>query len=117
MAADVLARSDTGAYRHIVTTDVGDRPERGPANRIILPTPRGLSVRRALLNLASMDPGEGLQSHAIPESAVERLRAGDDAGFLRERKKYLVAGEQDFILAQGLVLADTTVGEPEIDTE
>jgi hypothetical protein len=116
-AVEALARADTRAYRHVVTTNLNERIEQSPANRLVIPTPRGLSVRRTLLNLEPDVAAEVLASHGIPPEAIELLRAGDGAGFIRVRAKHLAEREQEFIRRQRLHPADVAVSETEIDTE
>lgn len=106
---DLLARSDASAYRQIVPRG----PRRSsPANRLILPTSPGISIRRALLDA---DP-ELLASHGVPISAVALLRDGDDEGFIRERERFLAAGEREYVVSFDVEPPAELVGTTDIDT-
>lgn len=109
----LLARSDTTAYRHVVTKGPGVS---SPGNRLILPTPPGVSLRRALQELS---PGDKtlLQSHGIPQRALSYLRDGDGEGFIKERAIYLAERERIFITDLGVGLSSEILGEADIDTE
>jgi len=71
------------------------------ANRIVLPTPPGTSVRDALLDLPPKLLRSVAVSHAIPPAALARLLADDREGFIRERTTTLVGLEQEFIQETG----------------
>ncbi len=116
-ALDELVKADTKAYRHIVASGTAGGNEQSPANRLIMPTAPGLSVRRALLTLAPDARDDVLASHGIPPEAMSLLRDGDDQGFIASRARHLAERERDFILRQGIQPADAAAGEAEIDTE
>jgi hypothetical protein len=91
---DLLARSGPAAYRRVVT---GIRDASSIANRIVLPTPPGVSVRDALLALRPSWLRSVAVSHGIPPVALARLLADDRDGFIRERTATLAGLEQGFI--------------------
>ncbi|MGX7669809.1 GmrSD restriction endonuclease domain-containing protein [Plantactinospora sp. DSM 117369] len=91
---DLLARSGAAAYRRIVT---GVRDASSIANRIVLPTPPGTSVRDALLALPPARLRTVAVSHGVPPAALAQLLADDRDGFIRERTTTLVGLEQEFI--------------------
>ncbi|MFY1675126.1 hypothetical protein ACN27G_35185 [Plantactinospora sp. WMMB334] len=99
---DLLARSGPAAYRRVVT---GIRDASGIANRIVLPTPPGVPVRDALLDLPPSRLRTVAVSHGIPPAALARLLADDRDGFLRERTATLAGLEQEFIQETGAELA------------
>ena len=112
----ILERDDTQAYRHIVPQ--GQPLSSNPANRIILPTPPGVSVRRAIL---SIDPNLRVafcEANGIPVGALEALERNDNESFVRRRAEYLAAGEQDFMQVWGAhPVSGQQWGEADIDTE
>ena len=132
---DLLARSHTTTYQHVV---LGAPSSSHPANRVILPTPAGVSPKSALLRLypdaspladasLSGEPGfldddptladTTLASHGVPWEALYRLARGDGEGFIRVRADFLAAEERSFIVSMGIEPADETIGEADIDTE
>ncbi|KJE24604.1 Protein of unknown function DUF262 [Frankia torreyi] len=115
-ALEELVKADTRAYRHVVTSGTTGG-EQSPANRLIMPTVPGLSVRRALLALAPDVADAVLASHGIPPEAMALLQGGDDQGFIAHRAKHLAEREREFIVRKGIRPADATAGETEIDTE
>jgi hypothetical protein len=88
-----------------------------PANRLILPTASGVSLRKALLTLPAASHEKVLDSHGIPQAAVNRLEADDGEGFIQERAKMLVALEREFMVKVGIEPPATETGEADIDTE
>jgi hypothetical protein len=114
-AVDVFSRAATSAYRHVVTTPA--RPTTSsPANRLIMPTPPRVSVKSALLNLPDDLRDQVLLSHGIPVDALERLKAGDDEGFIEIRRTFLAEHERRFMRELGLGTSTDLVGETDIDT-
>lgn len=111
---EVLARSDTEAYQHVVR-EVPSASH--PANRLILPTEAGVSVRRALLRLPSSIEEPLLTSHGIPLRALECLRNDDGEGFITERAAALVDRERSFMVEMGAEAPAEDGGEADIDTE
>lgn len=105
---DLLLRSDASAYRQIVQRGPG---RSSPANRLVLPTAPGVSVRRALLDAKPAL----LASHGVPDSAVALLRDGDEEGFIRERERFLAAQERKFIASFDVASPLELVGSAEID--
>jgi hypothetical protein len=110
-----LISSDTGAYRHVVTRDAESVSH--PANRLILPTDPGLSIRRALLELPRAVRDKVLVSHGIPEEAMDRLAADDGEGFIQARARLLIVRERDFMTEVGIEPPGTETADAEIDTE
>jgi len=108
-----LARSDSIAYRRVVTQG---HSISSPANRLILPTPSGVTLYRALLDF----PIENeiiLESHGIPQQALSCLHDGNGEGFIRERAAFLADRERVFITGLGVKLSAEIIGEADIDTE
>jgi hypothetical protein len=111
---DFLARSDSNAYRQVVT---GTPSASSPANRLILPTPPRVSLRRALVDLSGDQEAAICGSHGIPSEALARLKAGDGEGFITERAAYLAHRERAFMVELGVEPSAVVVGEADIDTE
>lgn len=109
----LLARSDTTAYRHVVTKGPSIS---SPGNRLILPTPAGISLRQALLNLPP-EQETVLEGHGIPPRALSCLRDGDEEGFIKERAAYLAGRERVFITNFGVEPSSEILGEADIDAE
>lgn len=99
---ELLARSGPAAYRRVVT---GVPDASSIANRIVLPTPPGVSVREALLDLPPKLLRSVVVSHAIPPAALACLLADNRVGFIRERTNTLVGLEREFIQETGVELA------------
>ncbi|WP_261556239.1 DUF262 domain-containing protein [Frankia tisae] len=116
-ALDELVKADTRAYRHVVASGAAGDSGQSPANRLIMPTVPGLSVRRALLTLAPDVADAVLASHGIPPEAMALLREGDDQGFIASRATHLAERERRFIVEKGIRPADAAAGGTEIDTE
>jgi hypothetical protein len=114
-AVDILAWGATTAYRHIVSKR-GLATVSSPANRLIMTTEPGISVRGTLLALRADLRDRVLASHGIPEEAMGRLAAGDDAGFIETRRSILAERERAFMATFDLA-ADPNEGETDIDTE
>lgn len=111
-AVGLLARSDTAAYRHVVTKGPSIS---SPGNRLILPTPPRVSLRRALLDL-SPERETILESHGIPQRALAYLRDGDGEGFVKERAAYLADRERSFMTSLDVEPSSEITGEADIDT-
>jgi Uncharacterized conserved protein len=111
---EVLARSDTEAYQHVVR-EVPSASH--PANRLILTTEAGVSVRRAMLNMPPGIEEPLLVSHGVPLRALERLRSGDGEGFITERAEALINWERAFMAEMGAEASAEDGGEADIDTE
>jgi hypothetical protein len=85
-----------------------------------MPTPQGISVKRAI---ASIEPGlrqQFCESSGIPNSALEALSRDDDEAFVKIRANYLAEEERKFMNQWGalpLPAAGTEWGETDIDTE
>lgn len=110
-----LQIEDTRAYRHIVTRSIPNGSS--PANRIVLPTPPGYSVRRSLLNLTDAERRVVLESNGIPESALSALESGDDYGFIENRARFLASEERQFMRQWDVILPAKEWDSGEIDTE
>lgn len=113
---DALAHEATSAYRHIVRKR-GLPATSSPANRIILTTKPGISVKRTLLDLPNGVRDRVLAGHGIPKEAMDLLAAGDEEGFIRSRRDFLAEREQMFMARFGLAAAPDDGSEPDIDTE
>ncbi|GAA3339534.1 DUF262 domain-containing protein [Amorphoplanes nipponensis] len=113
-AVELLARSDAAAYRQIVIQGAG---RSSPANRLIFPTPPGVSVRRALTELSDALKDSVLESQGIPLAAAERLQQGDVEGFIRERAQHLASREREFMEQFSVLPPQELVGDSDIDTE
>ena len=110
---DLIEKADTDAFRHVVPE--GTDLVSSPANRIVLPTPPGVSVRRALANLS---PGSPIPtSHAIPESALAALRIGAWDEFIELRARHMSALERTFMSQLGVSAPSVEFGPDVIDTE
>jgi len=110
---ELLTRSDA-AYRHVVTAKSPSISS--PGNRLILPTPPGVSLRQALVKLAP-ERESVLESHGIPQRALSCLRDEDGEGFIKERAAYLADRERVFIKDMGVEPSSEILGEADIDTE
>jgi hypothetical protein len=111
---DLLARSHTTAYQHVVR---GTPSASHPANRLIFPTKPGISVRSALLSLPPDEEEAVLASQGIPPLAMACLRAGDGEGFVTARADVMISRERSFMIQMGIVPAAEADGETDIDTE
>ncbi|MDI1463354.1 DUF262 domain-containing protein [Catellatospora sp. KI3] len=109
--ASLLATSDSTLFRQVIERDYR------PANRIILPTRNGTSVRSALTNLASADRNEVLASHGIPQVAWESLSNGDGNGFVAHRTAHLAQRLVPFVAGLELTTSTRLIGPAEADTE
>lgn len=108
---ELLARSGQATYRRVVT---GVRDAASIANRIVLPTPAGLTVREALLDLPPQRLRLVAVSHGIPPDALARLLVGDRDGFIRDRAAMLTRLEREFIQENGTELDREPDGFPEL---
>jgi hypothetical protein len=111
---ELLARSHTTAYQHVVR---GTPSVSHPANRLIFPTKPGISVRSALLSLPPGEEKAVLASQGIPLPAMVYLRAGDGEGFVAARADAMISRERSFMIEMGIVPAAEPDGETDIDTE
>lgn len=109
-----IAEADTAAFRHVVPASVPYGSS--PANRVIFPTPSGLSVRRALAELSDPVERPVIDSQGVPPQALAALRAGDDSGFVRVRADWLRERELEFMTRQGVQPPVRSFQEPLIDT-
>ncbi len=111
---DLLVRSDSEAYQHVVWDVPGVSH---PANRLIYPTEAGISVKSALQALSGSDRVNVLKSHCIPLGALESLEGGDGEAFISERAYVLIRKERDFIENMAIETPPSVQGEADIDTE
>ena len=111
---DLLAAADTGAFRHVVPSSVPNGSS--PANRLMFPTPRGVSVKRALTDLRGDIRHRVAASHCIPLEAIDALGAGGDSDFIALRADAMAAKERAFMEAAGVVPPPVLVGETDIDS-
>jgi hypothetical protein len=111
---ELLARSHTTAYQHVVR---GIPSASHPANRLIFPTEPGVSVRSALLGLQPDEEEAVIASHGIPPHAMACLRAGDGEGFVTFRVDAMASRERAFMTSMRIVPATEPGGETDIDTE
>lgn len=113
---DQLARSHTETYRHVITRSRIEGAS-SPANRVVMSTPPGLSIRKALIDLAAEDDTDVLGSHGVSLKAVERLKENDQTGFIKTRQHELATRERAFIEDMGILPPEQEAGEADIDTE
>lgn len=111
----LLADLDTGAFRHVVPAS--DPLGSSPANRLMFPTPPGLSVRRALIELPDAIADRVAGSHCIPEASMRALKAGQDSDFVALRARTMADRERQFMGQIGVEAPPQLVGETDIDTE
>jgi len=109
-----IERSDTQAYRHVTT---GNPLSSHPANRLILPTPAGVSVHRALSTLLDEGRSSVLERLGVPVDAVRRLRTADPEGFVRRRAEFLQGRERLFMETMGARTSRAGEGATDFDTE
>jgi len=113
---DILEHADTQAFRHIVSrrTPLSS----SPANRIVMPTPVGVTIKSAILSVADELRSEFCLSNGIPDEAIVALERNDDEEFIRLRADYLADGELSFMRDWGAKpLYGSQWGEADIDTE
>ncbi|WP_067180510.1 DUF262 domain-containing protein [Microtetraspora niveoalba] len=111
-----LSRSHVDTYRHVVTKR-GVVAISSPANRLIMSSPPGISLKQSLIDMAPGVRDDVLASHGIPADAFRRLCAGDDEGFITSRSAELAARERAFMAHIGMRHADELIGEADIDTD
>ncbi|WP_405695881.1 DUF262 domain-containing protein [Streptomyces coelicoflavus] len=114
--ADQLAKAHRETYRHIITQS-RVRGASSPANRIVMATPPGMSIRQALIKLAEEGRTDILDSHGVSLASVERLKADDYADFIAVRQHEVAAREKQFIESLGILPSEQDFGEADIDTE
>ncbi|MFI0722241.1 DUF262 domain-containing protein [Streptomyces sp. NPDC021224] len=111
-----LATAHTETYRHIITQS-GVPGASSPANRIVMTTPPGVSIRQALIRLAEEGRTDILDSHGVSLASIEHLKADDYTGFIITHQREVAARERQFIESLGIESADKEFGEADIDTE
>ncbi|MFH8582983.1 DUF262 domain-containing protein [Streptomyces celluloflavus] len=111
-----LATAHSVTYRHIITQS-GVPGASSPANRIVMTTPPGVSIRQALIRLTEEGETDILDSHGVSLASIEHLKADEFSDFIHARQHELAAREQQFIESLGIKSADKEVGEADIDTE
>ncbi|MCU1453843.1 MAG: hypothetical protein JWN46_1989 [Acidimicrobiales bacterium] len=104
-ARGYIAALDTDAFRQVIRDPRAARSH--PANRVVLPTDRGVSVRAALIALAPENVEAVCESHLIPLEALDRLRQGNNEDFVRLRTDRLAASERSFMTEVGVVAEST----------
>lgn len=111
-----IALHETRAWRYILPRQ---RRESDPANRILLPSETGKSLRQALVELVPGDPAHAkiLASHFISPEAHDALAEADYERFVAIRSQALMTGEREFIRGLGLDVAEQEHAEPWVDTE
>jgi hypothetical protein len=110
---DIIEKADIDAFRHVVVE--GSGLVSSPANRVVLPTPPGISVRRALSELPADSPVA--MSHGITEVALTALRCGNLDGFIQKRVEYMAEREREFMGSLSVSLPSSEMGPDVIDTE
>ncbi|MFE4641123.1 DUF262 domain-containing protein [Streptomyces sp. NPDC056730] len=111
-----LATAHRETYRHIITQS-GVPGASSPANRIVMVTPPGMSIRQALISLAEEEKTDILDSHGVSLASVEHLKADDYADFIVARQYEVAAREKRFIESLGIQSSEQEFGEADIDTE
>ncbi|WP_445148363.1 DUF262 domain-containing protein [Baekduia sp. Peel2402] len=111
---EILSEADTGAFRHVVASS--NPAGSSPANRLMFPTPRGVSVKRALIDLNPFAEASILESQCIPAAALEALRMGRDNDFVELRAEAMAKRERVFMGELGIVPSVELVGDADIDT-
>ncbi len=111
---EILSEADTGAFRHVAPSS--NALGSSPANRLMFPTPRGLSVKRALGELAPSIEASVLESQCIPSESLEALRAGRDTDFVALRAETMAKRERRFMAEMGVTPSIDLVGDADIDT-
>lgn len=110
-----LEASDTHAYRRIVSQKVENAVS--PANRVIMPTSPGVSIRNAMARLTGQLAEDVCRTNGIPFEALERLQYGDDEGFIRVREEFLASHEREFMRKEGVGPSSYRWDEAYVDTE
>lgn len=106
-AVDQIRALDNNAFRR-VSNKVGLPSGSSPANRAMVETPPGMSVRGAILN--------GIADLGLPSDVLDRLAEGDDEAFVQARAHLLAMQERQFIELTALDIAPAAIAEAEIDT-
>jgi hypothetical protein len=108
----LIASGDSQVFRPVF------EQEKSPANRVVLPTRRGTSVRRALVEIwQSFDGQRILASHGIPIVAGDRLAEENGPEFIRARTEFLVGRLEKFVAGLGVPVGEELIGEATDDTE
>ncbi|GIF65227.1 hypothetical protein Ais01nite_32620 [Asanoa ishikariensis] len=108
------ALADAHGYRPIVNGD------RRPANRLLMPTPPGVSIWRALEELdqlAWLSHEEVLRSHAITARSWRRFREGLPGVLVDDRHAYLESRLRAFADGLGVPLGRSLEGDSDDDTD
>ncbi|MCB5911285.1 DUF262 domain-containing protein [Streptomyces pinistramenti] len=113
---DQLATAHRETYRHIITQS-GVPGASSPANRIVMATPPGISIRQALIRLAEEGATDILDSHGVSPSSVEYLKDDEYADFIAARQHEVASREKAFIESLGIQSSEQEFGEADIDTE
>ncbi|MFG2622316.1 DUF262 domain-containing protein [Streptomyces sp. NPDC048507] len=110
----LLQVADSNAYRHVAhkTESVSH-----PANRLLLPTEDGYSVRSTLTGLTGDRAESFSSSHGIPADALEAIRQQRIEDFIAARARFLESSEREFMETMGIPVPLERTGEADIDTE
>ncbi|MFH9731317.1 DUF262 domain-containing protein [Streptomyces sp. NPDC017260] len=111
-----LATAHRETYRHIITQS-GVPGASSPANRIVMATPPGMSIRQALIRLAEEGKTDILDSHGVSLASIEHLKADNYADFIVARQHEVASRERGFIESLGIQSSEQEFGEADIDTE
>ncbi|MFF2008017.1 DUF262 domain-containing protein [Streptomyces sp. NPDC058195] len=111
-----LATAHSETYRHVITQSRVPGAS-SPANRIVMTTPAGVSIRQALIRLAEDGRTDILDSHGVSLASIEHLKVDEFTEFILARQHELAAKERQFIESLGIKSADKEAGEADIDTE
>jgi hypothetical protein len=109
-----LVANDAQGYRIVVAGD------RRPANRLLMPTPPGMSVWRALDeldHLAGLQYEKVLDSHGISALSWRRYREGHLDVFVDDRHAYLENRLRVFAEGLGVPLGQSLQGDSDDDTD
>ena len=88
-----------------------------PANRMFLDADK---IGQTFVQLAGLPDAELrilLPTHGFPEDSIHRLRNGDREGLIEARKKTLIAGEREFMMARNVTLPTARTAANIADSE
>jgi hypothetical protein len=115
-AGSLLWEHGNHAFLHIFR-DGPDDVVSHTANRVLLPTSRGQSVRRRLLSIPPLLRAPVLTSHGINDEAYDALVANDAPRFVKVRARYLAQIERAFMHDLRLTPPSEEFGDADIDTD
>lgn len=99
----LIEASETSAFAHVLRRGAQGFNLSDPANRLILPTRVGVSVKATLEDLAVRGETAILQSHGFGGDGVAMLATGNFSGALQDRAARLALGEREFMKALGIL--------------